>query len=82
MARGTYFSGRTVSHLLVVITFSFCVDQANAKLADALGADWGQLMAGSEVAGRRGEEGGEARRRWSGPEIIRRIGISRWVPRK
>ena len=53
--------------------------QANAKLADALGADWGQLMGTAGGGGRRPmEEGGsEAGGRWTGPEIIRRIGISR-----
>lgn len=47
--------------------------KANAQLADALGADWSQL-----VANKKQQENivGEARKRWSGAEIIRRIGLS------
>jgi len=47
--------------------------RANAQLADALGADWSQL-----VAEKKEQQNmvGEARKRWSGAEIIRRIGLS------
>ncbi len=64
---------------MAISAFFAALLQANAKLADALGADWGQLMGGGEgTTGRRTvEEGGETRRRWTAPEIIRRIGISR-----
>lgn len=48
--------------------------QSNAKLADALGADWSQLMPKEKppVA-----EAGDARKRWSLAEIIKRTGLSK-----
>ena len=53
--------------------------KTNARLADALGADWSQLL-GKEsprVVEGEGREGrGDARKRWSLAEIIRRVGLS------
>lgn len=48
--------------------------KSNAKLADALGADWSQLMPKEKP---QLEETGDARKRWSMPEIIRRVGLSK-----
>ena len=44
--------------------------QENAKIADALGVDWSQLMSGQEMRSRDRVEG-VARKNWSGPEIFR-----------
>jgi len=47
--------------------------KTNARLADALGADWSQLLQKEalEISGK-----GDARKRWSLSEIIRRVGLS------
>jgi len=50
------------------------VEKANAQLADALGADW-SLLVGDKTE-QETEEIGEARKRWTGAEIVRRIGLS------
>ena len=48
--------------------------KTNAKVADALGADWSQLIPKEKV---KQEETGDARKRWSMAEIIKRIGLSK-----
>eukprot|EP00090_Calanus_glacialis_P039264 TRINITY_DN68381_c0_g1_i1.p1 TRINITY_DN68381_c0_g1~~TRINITY_DN68381_c0_g1_i1.p1 ORF type:complete len:342 (-),score=138.96 TRINITY_DN68381_c0_g1_i1:384-1271(-) len=48
--------------------------KSNAKLADALGADWSQLIPKEKP---QLEETGDARKRWSFAEIIRRVGLSK-----
>ena len=53
--------------------------ESNARLADALGADWSVLLKPREE--RREREEGEARKRWSGAEIFRRIGLSKVNPK-
>jgi len=50
------------------------VEKANAQLADALGADWSMLV--GDKSEQEAEKIGEARKRWTGAEIIRRIGLS------
>jgi hypothetical protein len=47
---------------------------SNARLADALGADWSLLLRPKEEAGR---AEGDARRRWSGAQLFARIGLSK-----
>lgn len=47
--------------------------KTNARLADALGADWSQLL---QKESPRVAERGDARKRWSLAEIIRRVGLS------
>ena len=47
--------------------------KTNARLADALGADWSQLLHKEKP---RAAETGDARKRWSLPEIIKRVGLS------
>ena len=47
--------------------------KSNARLADALGADWSQLLQKEKV---KAPETGDARKRWSLAEIIRRVGLS------
>ena len=47
--------------------------KTNARLADALGADWSQLL---QKETPRVAERGDARKRWSLAEIIRRVGLS------
>ena len=47
--------------------------ESNARLADALGADWSVLLKPREER----REEGAARKRWSGAEIFRRIGLSK-----
>merc|ERR1712012_1061141 len=51
------------------------VVESNARLADALGADWSVLLKPKEE--RKEREEGAARKRWSGAEIFRRIGLSK-----
>ena len=51
------------------------VVKSNARLADALGADWSVLLKPKEE--RKEREEGAARKRWSGAEIFRRIGLSK-----
>ena len=48
--------------------------KSNARLADALGADWSQLLQVETV--KKPPENGDARKRWSLPEIIRRVGLN------
>eukprot|EP00092_Neocalanus_flemingeri_P037032 GFUD01040315.1.p1 GENE.GFUD01040315.1~~GFUD01040315.1.p1 ORF type:complete len:594 (+),score=209.90 GFUD01040315.1:93-1874(+) len=48
--------------------------KSNAKLADALGADWSQLIPKEKT---QLVETGDARKRWSLVEIIRRVGLSK-----
>merc|ERR1712112_514542 len=48
--------------------------KSNARLADALGADWSQLLQNKEQTP--AVEQGDARKRWSLPEIIKRVGLS------
>ena len=47
--------------------------ESNARLADALGADWSLLLKPREER----REEGAARKRWSGAEIFQRIGLSK-----
>ena len=47
--------------------------KTNARLADALGADWSQLL---QKEAPKIVERGDARNRWTVAEIIRRIGLS------
>ena len=47
--------------------------ESNARLADALGADWSVLLKPREEK----REEGAARKRWSGAEIFQRIGLSK-----
>ena len=47
--------------------------KTNARLADALGADWSQLL---QKEAPKIVERGDARNRWTVSEIIRRIGLS------
>ena len=47
--------------------------ESNARLADALGADWSVLLKPREER----REEGAARKRWSGAEIFQRIGLSK-----
>ena len=49
------------------------VVESNARLADALGADWSVLLKPREER----REEGAARKRWSGAEIFQRIGLSK-----
>ena len=48
--------------------------KSNAKLADALGADWSQLIPKEKP---QLVETGDARKRWSVAEIVRRVGLSK-----
>merc|ERR1712227_354679 len=48
--------------------------KSNARLADALGADWSQLLQNKSKTP--AVEQGDARKRWSLPEIIKRVGLS------
>jgi len=48
--------------------------KTNARIADALGADWSQLLQKKETVP--DAEVGDARKRWSLPEIIKRVGLS------
>jgi len=48
--------------------------KSNAKLADALGADWSQLIPKEKP---NQVETGDAKKRWSVAEIVRRVGLSK-----
>ena len=48
--------------------------KTNARIADALGADWSQLLKPKEESD--DVKQGNARKRWSMPEIIKRVGLS------
>ena len=53
--------------------------RSNARLADALGANWAELLGDKKdsQAGDTAAVQGEARRRWTLPEVVRRTGLSR-----
>ena len=48
--------------------------KTNARVADALGADWSQLLSKEKTPS---STPGDARKRWTLPEIIKRVGLSK-----